>query len=120
MTREEAVKAFKRLAASYPNWKVDKDIAEIWIEELQEADAEHVWANTKEHIKVSRFAPAISEIVRPNSDVLAEREKEETRKRIREQEEREKVIVPPPWEREGIDKKIWMQREIAKAKEKLK
>ncbi|MGM1048366.1 MAG: replicative helicase loader/inhibitor [Bacillota bacterium] len=118
MDRDEAKKVFRRLAASYPNWKVDKDIAEIWIEELQEADAEHVWANAKEHIKSSKFAPTIAEIVRPNSDVYAEREKERTRQRIMEQQQREKEIGVPPWVKEGIDKKIWIKREIQKAKEK--
>lgn len=120
MEREDAKKVFKRIAASYPNWKVDKYIAEVWIEELQEADAEHVWANTKEHIKNNRFAPTIAEIVRPNSDIEAARTIEQTRERIRQQEEHEKTIAPPPWVVEGIDKKAWLKREIAKANEELK
>lgn len=120
MDREEAKRIFRRLAASYPSWKVDKDIAEIWIEELQEADVEHAWANTKEHIKTSKYAPSIAEIVRPNSDVEARRSIERTRQRNKEKEEHSKDIAPAPWVREGIDKKTWIKREMAKYKEKLK
>ncbi|MGG3307356.1 hypothetical protein ABER23_08005 [Paenibacillus lautus] len=120
MEREDAKKLFRKLAASYPNWKVDKGIAEIWIEELEEADAEHAWANTKEHIRESKFAPTIADIVKPNARIDADREIERTRQYLKEQEEREKSTVPPPWVEEGIDKKVWIKREMAKAKERLK
>ncbi|MYX21986.1 hypothetical protein GTY77_18250 [Streptomyces sp. SID8380] len=118
LEREDAKKLFRKLAASYPNWKVDKGIAEIWIEELEEADAEHAWANTKEHIRESKFAPTIADIVKPNSNVMAQREIERTRQYLKKREERDKNAAPLPWEVEGIEKKTWILREMAKAKEK--
>lgn len=113
MEREDAKKLFKKLAASYPTWKVDKDIAENWIEELEDADSEHAWANAREHIRENKFPPSIAAIVRLNSDIKAARDIEQTRQRILEQEEREKNVLPPPWVREGIDKMIWLKRQIA-------
>lgn len=120
MEREDAKKLFRKLAASYPNWKVDKGIAEIWIEELEEADAEHAWANAKEHIRESKFAPTIADIVKPNPRVEADREIERTREYLKGQEERDKELGIAPWIKEGIDKKVWIKREMAKAKERLK
>lgn len=120
MEREDAKRLFKKIAASYPNWKVDRDIAEVWIDELVAADPEHAWANANEHIRESKFAPTIAEIVKPNSRIEANREIERTRQYLKEQEEHEKNIAPPPWVKEGIDKKVWIKREMAKAKEKLK
>ncbi|MFS8215645.1 hypothetical protein [Paenibacillus sp. S29] len=114
MDREEAKKIFKKLAASYPSWKVDKDIAESWIEELETADAENCWANVSEHIRTSKFAPSLAEIIRPNERIEAKREIERTREMIRRQdEERKDIPKDPPWVREGISRQAWMQRLLA-------
>lgn len=119
MERQDAIKLFKKLASSYPNWKVDRDIAENWFEELQQADSEHCWANAKEHIRESKFAPAIAEIVKPNSRIESEREKERTRKMLDEQERLRNSVRPdPPWVREGITKEAWMKKTLAEHKAK--
>lgn len=119
MEREDAKKLFKKLAASYPNWKVDREIAENWIEELETADPEHAWMNAREHIRESRFAPSIAEIVKPHPEIEAKREKERTRKYIDEQEEREKAkAADPPWVKEGIDKMTWLKKQIQANREK--
>lgn len=117
MDREEAKKVFKKLAASYPNWKVDRDIAENWIEELEQADREHVIANMKEYIRESKYPPSLSEIIKPNHRIEAEREIEKTRAFIEQQKERDKAPpVPPPWVREGLTKEDWMRKVIAERK----
>ncbi|GIO63547.1 hypothetical protein [Paenibacillus cineris] len=118
MEREDAKKLFGKLAASYPNWKVDRDIAQNWIEELETADSEHAWANAKEHIRSSRFAPSIAEIVRANPEIEAEREKERTRQHLREMEERERNAVDPPWIRQGIDRKVWFDNVLKEHRER--
>lgn len=117
MDREAAKRVFKKLAACYPNWKIDRDIAETWIDELEAADGEHVEANARDYIRESKFPPSIAEIVKPNERILAERQKAETQKLINEQIEREKLPpVDPPWVREGIGREEWMRRKIAEAK----
>ncbi|PWW37352.1 MULTISPECIES: hypothetical protein [Paenibacillus] len=117
MEKQDALKLFKKLASSYPSWKVDRDIAENWLEELLEADSESCWANAKEHIKESKFAPSIAEIVKPNARIAAEREKQRTREMLDEQDRlRQTVPSDPPWKREGISKEEWMRRTIAEHK----
>ncbi|MGG3452529.1 replicative helicase loader/inhibitor [Paenibacillus rhizolycopersici] len=117
MDREAAKKVFKKLAACYPNWKIDRDIAETWIDELEAADGEHVEANARDYIRENKFPPSIAEIIKQNERILAERQKAETRKLIDEQLEREKLPpVDPPWVREGIERDEWMRRKIAEVK----
>jgi len=117
MEREAAKKIIKRLAACYPSWKIDRDIAGIWLEELEAADGDHVEANVKEYIKENKFPPSISEIIKPNQRIEANREIEKTRKYIEEQKAIEnKPPTDPPWIREGISKEDWMHRIIAEGK----
>jgi hypothetical protein len=117
MERQDAIKLFKKLASSYPSWKVDRDIAENWLEELEQAESESCWANAKEHIRESRFPPTIAEIVKPNARIAAEREKQRTRAMLDEQDRlRSEVPSVPPWHREGISKEDWMRQTIAKHK----
>ncbi|MFD2752418.1 hypothetical protein ACFSUM_18695 [Virgibacillus siamensis] len=113
MDREEAKKIFKKLAASYPSWKVDKEIAENWIEELEEADPEHAWANVKQHIRESKYAPSLSEIIQKNPEVNAEREKERTRKMLDAPVKRNGI---PPWVKEGMERQEWWEKFIAERK----
>ncbi|WP_025720264.1 hypothetical protein [Paenibacillus sp. 1-18] len=118
MEREDAKKLFKKLAASYPSWKVDRTIAENWLEELEPADADHCWANAREHIRESKFAPSIAEIIKPNARIEADREIERTRKMLEEQDRiRQSASSEPPWKREGISREEWMRRTIAAHKE---
>lgn len=80
MDREEAKKVFKKLAASYPSWKVDAGIAESWIDDLEAEDAETVWANVNEYKRENKYAPAFAEIVKPNANLEAKRDKERTQR----------------------------------------
>ncbi|MCG7385066.1 hypothetical protein [Paenibacillus sp. ACRRY] len=119
MERQDALKLFKKLASSYPSWKVDRDIAENWLEELQEAESENCWANAKEHIRESKFAPSIAEIVKPNARIVADREIQRTRQMLDEQERlRKKVPAELPWKKEGLSKEEWMRKTIAEHKAK--
>lgn len=119
MKREDAKELFRKLAASYPNWKVNQGIAENWLEELEQSDAEHCWANAKEHIRESKFPPSVAEIVRKNERIMAEREIEKTREMIRKEDgERESAPRLTPWQREGISREEWMKKTIAAAKGK--
>lgn len=118
MEREDAKKLFKKIAASYPSWKVDRTVAENWLEELEQADAEHCWANAREHIRESKFAPSIAEVIKPNARIEADREIERTRKMLDEQDRiRQSASSEPPWKREGISRDEWMRRTIAAHKE---
>lgn len=119
MERQDALKLFKKLASSYPSWKVDRDIAENWLEELQEAESENCWANAKEHIRESKFAPSIAEIVKPNARIVADREIQRTRQMLDEQDRlRKKVPAELPWKKEGLSKEEWMRKTIAEHKAK--
>lgn len=102
---EEARKAFKRLALSYPSWKVTQETAELWVEEFMQTDSGRVNANIRDWIrKGERFAPSLPEMIQPNPQQEAEKEKERTRKMLAEQEERAKQAVKPPWVQQG---KTW-------------
>jgi hypothetical protein len=81
-----------------------------------EADAEMAAQNLKEHIKGSKFAPTIHEIVKPNDHILAERDKERTRQMIEYHEQLmlETSTFLSPWEREGLTHREWLHRELAK------
>ncbi|OAB27839.1 hypothetical protein PMSD_23000 [Paenibacillus macquariensis subsp. defensor] len=117
MTKDEAKEIFSKLASFYPNWKVDRNIAENWIGELIPEDAENARANVKEYIRKERFAPTLSDIIKPNAQLSARREVEQTKKFIREQDKlRESIPDKPPWVREGISREAWMKRVVTKGK----
>lgn len=78
-----------------------------------EADAEMSVQNLKDHIKGSKFAPTIHEIVRPNEDVLFERRKLLSIQQEKEDEERARMAVPPPWKRLGITQREFEEKLIA-------
>ncbi|MEC0092478.1 replicative helicase loader/inhibitor [Paenibacillus macquariensis] len=113
MQRDEAKKVFAKLASCYPNWKVDKTIAENWIDELETEDAENAWANVKEYIRTERYAPTLSDVIKSNANLAAEREKERTRKALQDQDKlRESLPRETPWVREGISRGDWMKKVI--------
>lgn len=114
MKREDAKQAVGRLAAAYPNWKVDAGIASVWIEEMESVEVETVTANIKDHIRSgNRFPPSLAEVIQLNPRIEAEKEKERTRRMLQEQKERAKEAVPPPWTREGVSREEWMERVLA-------
>ncbi|WP_438351571.1 hypothetical protein ACP8HI_13570 [Paenibacillus sp. FA6] len=113
MNRDEAKLIFEKLASSYPNWKVDKVVAKNWVDELEAENAENAWANTKEYIRKEKYAPTLSDIVKPNVRLEAEREKERTRRSFQEQEKlRENIPREVPWVREGISRDAWMKKVV--------
>jgi hypothetical protein len=119
MDREEAKKVFKKLAASYPNWKVDAGIAESWVDDLETEDAETVWANVNEYKRDNKWPPALYDIIKPNADVEARRDKERTRAKLEEREQLAANIPgTPPWERAGMTREDWMHDIIKKHREK--
>ncbi|MEK3838678.1 hypothetical protein [Paenibacillus sp. FSL R7-0128] len=114
MEREQAKELFKELAACYPNWKVDKSIAEIWIKKLIPHDYENVRANVDEYTESVEYLPSIAAIIKPNSRIEGKREIERTRKMIQEQEELRKSIPSElPWVRDGMTREEWAQKKIA-------
>lgn len=119
MERDEAKKIFTKLASNYPNWKVDKTIATNWVDELESEDAENAWANTKEYIRKEKFAPTLSDIVKPNVKLEAEKEISRTRELLREQDElKSSIPTAPPWVREGVSREVWTARVVAERKAK--
>lgn len=113
MEKEQAKEIFKHLAACYPNWKVDKGIAEVWVGTLQKYDHENVWANVEEYKISSEYPPSIAAIIKSNSRIESKREIERTREMLREQEEiRNSIPRELPWDREGISREVWAKRII--------
>lgn len=118
MEREEAKRIFKKLAASYPSWKVDSGIAESWVEDLEPEDAENAWANVNEYKRENKYPPALADIIKPNARLEAEREKERTRAFLLEQEANRAAAVEPPWKRLDMDRETWMRKVIEEGKER--
>ncbi len=107
---EEARKAFKKIALSYPSWKVTPEIADVWVNEFIQADSVQVQANISDWIKKGeKFAPSLPEMLQANARLEAEKEKERTRKMLAEQEERAKQAVPPPWVQQGKTWEEWFK-----------
>lgn len=103
-----------QIQAVFPSFDLNSDAVRVWTSFLMEADAEMAAQNLKEHIKGSKFAPTIHDIVKPNEHILAERDKERTRTMLLEQQKLLEHIAPPPWEREGLTHREWLHRELAK------
>lgn len=118
MKREEAVKLVKRLAAAYPSWKPDRDTADIWAEEFMEIEDERVTVNMKEWLRRGeKFMPSLAEMIAPHPDIEAEKATARTNALLKEQEERSRNAVPPPWTKEpGMTREEWMRKHIANAK----
>lgn len=113
MEKGQAVSVVKRLAAYYPNWKVDKGTVDIWVTTLTHEDYENVNQNVQDYIRSNEYPPSIAAIIKQNDRVTAEREKERTRQMLREMEEQRRSIPKdPPWVREGISKEEWMRRVV--------
>ncbi|MFF2014983.1 hypothetical protein [Paenibacillus sp. NPDC058177] len=117
MEREEAQNVFKKLAASYPNWRVDATIGKSWVDDLEAEDAENVWANVNEYKRENKFPPTLADIVKPNASIEAKREKERTKERLLEKESKDASIPGiPPWERAGMSREDWMRAVIEKSR----
>lgn len=114
MEREQAKSIFKDVAAFFPGWKVDKGIAESWINVLVKEDYETVTANVEDYIKSgNEYPPSIPALIKINSRIEAQRDKERTMKMLREMEEHSKSIPKdPPWVREGLNKEEWMRKVV--------
>ena len=108
MEKDSAKKVLFKLAACYPNWNVNEGIAKVWIEELMKAEHEHVIANADEYIRSNKFPPSLSDIIKNNPRIDAQRQIESTRQMIDRTEE----YVAPPWIREGISREEWMRKVI--------
>ncbi|OKP81607.1 hypothetical protein A3842_11035 [Paenibacillus sp. P3E] len=114
MEKGQAVSIVKRLAAYYPNWKVDKSIVEIWVDTLVGEDYENALQNMKEYISSNEYPPPIAAIIKPNSRIEGKREIERTRQMLQEQEELRKSIPSElPWVRDGMTREAWAQKKIA-------
>lgn len=119
MEREQAKEIFKELAACYPNWKVDKSIAEVWIKKLIPHDYENVRANVDEYTESIEYLPSIAAIIKMNSRVESRREIERTRQMLQEQDEISKSISRElPWVRDGMSRDEWAKKIIEKEGQK--
>lgn len=78
-----------------------------------DADAEMVVENLNEHIKHSKFAPVIADIVKRNENVHAKREIERTRLLAEAEQKRLANPVIPPWVKEGITHKEWFDKIVS-------
>lgn len=117
MERSQARDIFKRLAASFPSWKWDAETAKVWIDDLEQVDYEHAYANAIDYIRSgAKFAPALGEIIKDNPEVVAKREKERTRQMI-DNELTRADYADPPWIKVGMDKDAWLKQEINKVKQ---
>lgn len=108
MEKEEAKRLVKKLIAAYPNWKPDKDTAEIWAEEFMETTDARVATNIKDWLRRGeKFMPSLAEIIAPHPDIEAQKETDRTLKMLEEQEQRKKKAVPPPWVQKNMTWKQW-------------
>lgn len=114
MEKGQAVSIVKRLAAYYPNWKVDKSIIEIWVDTLIAEDYENAMQNMKEYISSNEYPPSIAAIIKPNLRIEGKRDIERTRQMLQEQEAlRNSIPKELPWVREGLSRDAWMKKIIA-------
>jgi ferritin len=114
MEKVQAVSIVKRLAAYYPNWKVDKNIIEIWVDTLINEDYENAMQNMKEYISSNEYPPSIAAIIKPNSRIEGKRDIERTRQMLKEQDEISKSISRElPWVRDGMSREEWARKIIA-------
>lgn len=108
-----------QIQTAFPSFDLNADAVKVWTSFLTEADAEMAAQNLRDHIKESRFAPTIHEIVKKNGSVQARRDIEETRKMLDEQEKlRLQLPTTPPWEKEGKDRIQWFNEQIARERGK--
>lgn len=108
-----------QIQAVFPNFDLNSDAVAIWTRFLMEADAEMAAQNLKEHIKESKFAPTIHEIVRRNEHIHVKREKERTRMMIQESERLMlETSTVTPWEKEGISHKDYLRRILGESRGK--
>lgn len=75
-----------------------------------ETDAETATQNLKDHIKQSKFQPTIHEIVKPNEEIIFKRRKLHAMLQEKEDEERARIAVPPPWKTLGISQREYEDR----------
>lgn len=69
MKRVQAINLFKKIDLFYPVKETDEEYQERfdqWYEVMQEYDVAEVDANLKRHIKSSRFAPKIADLIHYN------------------------------------------------------
>lgn len=74
------------------------------------ADAEMVLYNTDEYLQTEKFPPTISDLVKQNETVIFKRRKQLALQQQKEDAEREKLAVPPPWITQGITKEEYTQK----------
>lgn len=82
-----------------------------------ETDAETAAQNLKDHIKQSKFQPTIHEIVKPNDDIIFKRRKLQAIQQEKEDEERARIAVPPPWKTLGISQREYEDRLLLKSED---
>lgn len=102
------------IKTAFQSFEISEQVIILWTSFLNGQDTEVVQENFKEYVKNNKFPPTIHDLIKPNEEVRARREKEETRLRLQENDRLLQTIAPPPWEREGLTQREWMARILEK------
>ncbi|OMD69163.1 hypothetical protein BSK48_16945 [Paenibacillus odorifer] len=113
LEKQEALLILLQIKTAYPNFNLDNDTKNLWTQFLMETDAETAAHNLRDHIKQSKFQPTIHEIVKPNEEVIFKRRKQLAIQQEKENEDRMRLAVPPPWKTLGITKSEYEDQIIA-------
>lgn len=115
MTEQEALKLLTLIKTSFPSFDLTEGVINLWTGFLTtHSDYENASTNLTEYILKERYAPTISDIVKTNENVAFKRRKQLSIQQDREDEERMRLAVPPPWKRLGITQKEFEEQLIAK------
>lgn len=106
-----------QIKLAYPSFEMTNDAINMWTQFLLETDAEMAAQNLKEHIRGSKFPPTIHEIVKENDAVLFRRKKQQSKLQQRNDEERMRIAVAPPWVKLGISQREYEDRLLLKGED---
>ena len=104
-----------QIKLAYPSFEMTNDAITMWTQFLIETDAETATQNLKDHIRNSKYQPTIHEIVKDNDAVMFKRRKEQALLRERQDEERQRIAVAPPWITMGISQREYEDRLLLKS-----
>lgn len=113
MTEQDVKKLLSLIKTAFPSFEISENVITLWTNFIKGEDYETVTENFREYTLTNKFQPTIHDMVKPNENVLFRRRKQLSIQREKEDEERARLAVPPPWKRLGITQREFEEKLIA-------
>ena len=98
MKQTETAILLKTIKTAYPYFEITKEVAGLWHEFMKDITMQQAQINLRDHIRSSKFAPTIADIVRhdPNQYVNYDQLRQETQVYLQGKSERQQQAVAMP------------------------